>query len=258
MIKPYYQDEKVTLYNADCLQVLPQIRKGQANVITTDPPWPDCPVSDIPGNKDPYRLLKAAARHFFRICDRTIIILGCDTDPRFLCAIPKKIGFQRVTWLRRIPPGYKGTLLNNADIAYVFGPGWLARHPTSKNKGYYSGNGDKHLTRVIPGECLNAVSKGHRDLINTHPCFRNPQAMRWLVSNYSRPGHTILDPFSGSGTTLIAAKATGRKAIGIEIVEKYCEIAAKYLSQTVMDLEIPEEAPKEMEFIQTSYGTAEW
>lgn len=69
-----------------------------------------------------------------------------------------------------------------------------------------------------------------------HPCPKPDGLMRELVSQFTDPGDTILDPFAGSGTTLYAAKRLGRKAIGIEINEQYAEVAAKRLSQGALDL----------------------
>lgn len=79
------------------------------------------------------------------------------------------------------------------------------------------------------------VFDGNRsDLGREHPTQKTLALMRWTLMQFE-DAQTILDPFMGSGTTLRAAKDLGRKAIGIEIEERYCEIAAKRLSQGVLD-----------------------
>jgi len=75
-----------------------------------------------------------------------------------------------------------------------------------------------------------------RDVYWEHPTQKPLSLINGLISIGSEKGNLILDPFMGSGTTLRAAKDLGRKAIGIEIEERYCEIAAKRMSQTVMEL----------------------
>ena len=76
-----------------------------------------------------------------------------------------------------------------------------------------------------------AEKAGHAD---AHPTQKPLALMRWCVGRTVSP--LVIDPFMGSGTTLVAAKEAGRRAIGIEIEERYCEIAAKRCSQEVLGL----------------------
>lgn len=71
-----------------------------------------------------------------------------------------------------------------------------------------------------------------------HPCAKPLSACRWMIGKASSPGETILDPFAGVGSFLVAAKHMYRSAIGIEIDERYCEIAAKRLAQGALPLEM--------------------
>ena len=75
----------------------------------------------------------------------------------------------------------------------------------------------------------------HNKVNGAHPTTKPLPLVQDWVRLFS-DGGTILDPFAGSGTTLVAAKRLGRKAIGIEIEEKYCAIAARRLAQEVLAL----------------------
>ena len=183
----------------------------EAETIITDPVWPNAHPGLI-GAENPAALLRdvlANEKHARRL----VIWLGCQSDPRFLATVPARWPFLRMAYLRRAVPSYNGRCLVSGDVAYAFGE-W----PDSREG-----------ARVLPGECSAASIPS---LKQNHPAARNEQHARWIVKWWAQ-GPT-LDPFAGTGTTLVACKAQGVTAIGIEIEPKYCEIAVKRLRQEVL------------------------
>lgn len=212
-MKPYYEDEKagIVIYHGDCREVLPQIAPA---TIITDPVWPNA-HPDLVGADDPYALFDAMLARARGIASvrRVVVWLGVQSDPRFLSCVPASWPFLRAQYLRRAVPSYNGRCLVTGDVVYAFGE-W----PESREG-----------ARVIPGECLRVTSVPSRR--QDHPAARNEEHAKWIMKWWG-DGLTC-DPFMGTGTTLVAAKAQGVEAIGIEIEERYCESAAKRLSQEV-------------------------
>ena len=211
-MKPYYEDEWVTIYHGDCREILPQLPK--ADLLFTDPPWVN--VTMGMNTENPIELFAGMCRLVFPACEYALIILGCDTDPRILSPIP--LLFYNRLWIKRVPPFFKGSKFIGSDVGYVYGD---FRSPTGRGQKAYQ-------------QTFNMVSKGKRE--NEHPAPRNQKTIKDILSIYSHDGELILDPFLGSGTTTRAAKELNRHCIGIEIEEKYCEIAAKRCSQGVFNL----------------------
>jgi site-specific DNA-methyltransferase (adenine-specific) len=90
--------------------------------------------------------------------------------------------------------------------------------------------------RIFRHQWRGSIKDSERGGINYHPTQKPVQLMTWCINLCPQSVQTIVDPFMGSGTTLRAAKDLGRKAIGIEIEEKYCELAVKRLAQEVLPL----------------------
>jgi len=95
---------------------------------------------------------------------------------------------------------------------------------------------DGELAWTSRNAALREFTKCPKGINKTHPCEKPIELLTWCIG-FTGGAQTILDPFMGSGTTLRAAKDLGRKAIGCELEERYCEIAAKRMSQEVLDFE---------------------
>lgn len=208
---PYYSRDGIEIFCGDARDILPQLELS-ADVVIIDPVWPNA-VPTLAGADDPLGLFTEIAAHFPRLTSRVVVHLGCDSDPRFLTAVPVSLPFFRACWLEYVRPHYKGRLMYTNDVAYVFG------QPPPVEVG----------ARVMPGRM---VQTDHRKRPAGHPCGRQLQHVKWLVRWYARG--LVLDPMAGTGTTLLAAQQAGLPAVGIEISEAFCALAVDRLRQGVL------------------------
>ena len=199
-----------TLYHGDCLGILPDVGCA-ADVVITDPVWPNAPDHLFNDIDDPQALLAEALTWIE--CKRLVIVLRADSDPRFLQAVPGRWPFFRAAVLPYAVPGYIGRKLGATELAYCFG------EPLPSAPG----------RKVIPGIAPKAQPADRPN--NGHPCSRALIHFQWLIKWWSLPGETILDPFMGSGTTGVAAVQADRHFIGIEKERKWFEIAERRLQE---------------------------
>jgi len=206
----YFEADDIRIYHGDCREILPSIA---AEAIVTDPVWPNVPPGLLAGSDRPAELLAEALD--LATMKRVVIQMGGNSDPRILAGVPRRFGFGRVCWLEYARPSYIGRYLNSADVAYVFGE-WPASAPGR---------------RVLPGKVTHTSQPRSRNGLpprGVHPCPRVLSHVRWLVGWFG--GASVVDPFMGSGTTLLAAQDLGIPAVGIEVEERYCEAAAARLT----------------------------
>lgn len=209
-LKLYYERGSVKLYHGDGADLLRTIRPECAVVM--DPVWPNADA-DLVGAGDPDAHFANLVAALPEGLDSLVVHLGRDSDPRVLRHVPALLPFVAACWLRRTPPGYKGTLLIGADVAYVWGH---RRRPVG--------------AKVMPAEC-QIPSTGSRVADVTHPCPRNQRGVAWLLRWYCSDAPLIVDPCAGSGTTLAAAHEMGTPCVGAEIDERWCEQAALRLDR---------------------------
>lgn len=204
---PYYDEDGITIYHGDCREILPSL---SAEVVLTDPPYG---LGDkwVGGGgeftKTSWRFDPGEARVWDQIVDGV----------EHLAAWPGAV----VIW------GGNNYALPASRCWFVWDKKQNDQWTTAQAELAWT-NLDRP-TRVFR---LSQV-EAHTGMNKQHPTQKPIELMRWCLSMIRHEG-AVLDPFMGSGTTLIAAKEDGRRAIGIEIEEKYCEIAVQRLAQGVL------------------------
>jgi site-specific DNA-methyltransferase (adenine-specific) len=206
--KPYYEHAGITIWHGDCREIMQHIHMDSVDVVITDPPYnvnKNYGLHDDNMHSDDY---KNWCRSWFEMLPRPIIMtVGITNVPMWMAIEPTH---KIIAWLKpnQCSRNYLGITsgFNVWEPILVYGklPVCVA-----------------HDAFTIPIH-IQAECKGH-------PCPKSIKAWNWLMVNCTENKSTILDPFMGSGTTLVAAKYNNRRAIGIEIEEKYCEMAARRL-----------------------------
>lgn len=214
VIEPYYADDHVTLWHGDCLE-LADVWAG-ADVLVTDPPYGYGYVSNRTDTAWP----EAIANDSDLAARNRVLHLWGGGRPALVFG----------SWKRPRPEGTRAVLIWDKGLASGMGDLSLPWKPNTEEV-YVLGSGfaGHRGTSVLSGHnVVTWASKGRE-----HPNMKPQTLMEALIAKC--PAGTIADPFAGSGATLVAAKALGRRAIGVELEERYCEIAAKRLAQGVLD-----------------------
>jgi site-specific DNA-methyltransferase (adenine-specific) len=219
MPDPYWSDDLVTLYHGDCRDILPNL--DPADLVLTDPPYGVTYVSNmavgrgtIPITNDGTRLALALQRQVIPLLRARHVLWFTRWD-----AWPD-VWMELGGWfpLRGLLIWDKGTP-GMGDLNH-WGPSYELI--ASAGSGKTVGSRDQSILRYPPVPSAN----------RNHPTEKPPSLLEYLIAKIGPA--TVLDPFAGSGSTLIAARNLGRKVIGIEIEERYCEIAARRLDQGIL------------------------
>ena len=196
----------IELHLGDCLEVMRSMPDKSVDAVITDPPY-GINKEGWDSSFPDYLITEG-----FRLSDFMAVIPG-------IWSLGRCISLMGDKYLWTIA-GHKGGAMSNGAVGF--------------NKWQPVVVGGKTKKRI--GSDAFDFSPSDIGHVIYHSCQKPLGFMKWVISKTTSEGDTILDPFMGSGTTLVAALQLGRRAIGIEIEEKYCQIAIKRLSQGVLPL----------------------
>jgi DNA modification methylase len=238
---PYYEDASVRLYLGDCREVLPQLEP--VDHVITDPPYSEHVHSK---SRAGARVLTEGGHDaaFFRAAD-----FGFDAmTPELMALVACEASRLSRRWVLVFSDAESTTAwreaLTSAGLDYCRTGAWVKLNATPQFTGDRPAVGYEAITMAHPkgrkrwngggthGVWTHAIAQNRGgNNPRLHTTQKPEPLMVELITDFTSAGETILDPFMGSGTTGAAAKRLGRKFIGIEREEKYCEIAARRLSQ---------------------------
>jgi len=263
-MKPYYQDEQVTLYCGDNVATMQQMESDSIDLVVTSPPYDNLrtysagkPIEELWNFENVaqqlWRLTKPGGVVVWVVADATIN--GSETGTSFRQALRfMEIGFRLHDTMIWHKPNAMPLNDPRYEPAFEFMFVFCKEKPAAWNPIYERSllAGKKAGGTQIEADGTRHAKNGNGRVVNTtkvkqniwpfcvggtsgrHPAIFPEALARDHILSWSNEGDTVLDPFSGSGTTAKMAKHNGRKAIGIEINPEYCEIAAKRLAQGVL------------------------
>jgi site-specific DNA-methyltransferase (adenine-specific) len=231
-MRPYYEENGVTIYHGDARELVPLIR---ADVAITDPPFGVGLVkktSDYRNSNqwDDGESMRASV--LYRDDSAYVAELVRDVIPILLEQTDRAVVFSGTRMLWNYPEPAAVGCVYTSNGAGRGSWGFQCMHPVlfyGRDPFLVDGKGARPNSFATEQPNLERFD---------HPCPKPQSWLNWAVSRASRPGETIIDPFMGTGTTLVSASRFQRKAIGIDIEERYCEIAVNRLRQGALPLVI--------------------
>ncbi len=221
MSTPYFTDGTVTLYHGDCLEVLDWL---EADVLIMDPPYGiDGHLSaGWKGRKPPAGFVRTHEKpQWDRTLETRDAVLERWGPARPYAVFGSPARLDGALPCREFPLVWDKGTVGMGDVNFPWGRGYELVYVGGEG---WSGKRESPIIRVMHSSAAAKVG---------HPTPKPVELMEHIIRK--APGEVIADPFAGSGSTLVAAARLGRKAIGVELEEKYCEIAARRLSQGVLD-----------------------
>jgi site-specific DNA-methyltransferase (adenine-specific) len=221
-VQPYYSQDGIDIFLGDCLDVLPQL--GPVDHCITDPPY---------GVGFKYESHVDSPETYQDDVARAVLASESLVSNGWMCVYQSASTAR--SWPAWFPREWRLVAMPKTFVQIrpvgVGRPQWATDYVLVWSVGEpQSGSGAARDWHVCETSNIAARPVGH-------PCPRPETGLVWLLECFTDPGDLILDPFMGSGTTLVAAKRLGRRAIGIEREQKYCDIAIRRLAQSVLPLE---------------------